>query len=142
MERPNTVAGLLEKRAEIAGQIAFHQAELQRLNVVLGGIDSTIRLFDPDADLTDAKAKPYPPPYTPFRGELARLVLTFMRTAPGPVTGLEIAHEVMRHRGLPEDATMAQTISRRVAPCMRKLRVQGLVRHVETGGKAKAWALV
>ena len=50
-DHPHTVAGLIEKRREIAGQIEHTQRELRNLVVTLDHLDATIRLFDPDADL-------------------------------------------------------------------------------------------
>ena len=46
MERPNTVSGLLAKRAEFAGQIKHLQAKLSQLLADQDAIDCTIRLFD------------------------------------------------------------------------------------------------
>ena len=57
MERPNTVAGLIEKRREIAGQIEHHQRALNELIIDLDHVDHTIRLFDPDCDVTLAQPK-------------------------------------------------------------------------------------
>ena len=47
VERPNTLAGLVEKRAEIAGQIAHTRATLRQLIIDLDHVDAAIRLFDP-----------------------------------------------------------------------------------------------
>ena len=69
MERPNTVAGLLEKRAELAALVKFHQAELRKVVCDLDHLDATIRLFDPDADIS--RVKRYPTKHRAFKGEMA-----------------------------------------------------------------------
>jgi hypothetical protein len=50
-ERPNTVAGLIDKRREISGRIEHHQRALNDLITDLDHVDHTIRLFDPDCDV-------------------------------------------------------------------------------------------
>lgn len=85
MDRPNTVAGLLEKRAELAGKIKFHRKELQKLICDLDHVDAAIRLFDPDADLK-VTGKRYPTKHRAHKGEMVRHVLSYLRKAAGPVT--------------------------------------------------------
>ena len=62
VERPNTVAGLIEKRREIAGKIEHHQRALNELIIDLDHVDHTIRLFAPDCDVTLAQPKQFPAP--------------------------------------------------------------------------------
>jgi hypothetical protein len=47
-ERPNTVAGLIDKRRKLAGRIEHVQRELI---VGLDHVDAAIRIFDPHAGL-------------------------------------------------------------------------------------------
>lgn len=51
-ERPNTLVGLIEKRATIAGMVKFHRAELRKIICDLDHIDATIRMFDPNAEVS------------------------------------------------------------------------------------------
>jgi hypothetical protein len=94
VERPNTVAGLIEKRREIAGQIEHHQRALNELIIDLDHVDHTIRLFDPDCDVTLAQPKAFPARHAAFRGEMQRCVLGALRAATEPLTSPEIAIEV------------------------------------------------
>jgi hypothetical protein len=55
VERPNTVAGLIEKRREIAGKIEHHQRILNELIIDLDHLDHTIRLFAPELDVSLAQ---------------------------------------------------------------------------------------
>ena len=57
VERPNTLAGLVEKRAEIAGQIAHTRAVLRQLIIDLDHVDAAIRIFDPSYDVEGIRQK-------------------------------------------------------------------------------------
>jgi hypothetical protein len=56
-KRPNTLAGLVEKRAEIAGQIAHTRAMLRQLIIDLDHVDAAIRIFDPSYDAEGIRQK-------------------------------------------------------------------------------------
>ena len=57
IDRPNTLAGLVEKRAEIAGQIAHTRATLRQLIIDLDHVDAAIRIFDPSYDVEGIRQK-------------------------------------------------------------------------------------
>jgi hypothetical protein len=142
MERPNTVAGLIEKRREIAGQIDHCQRQLRQLTADLDHLDATIRLFDPDADLASVGAKPYPPRHAAHKGEMARFVYAALRDADGPLTSLDIARKVMEGRGLDTaDASATVLIRKRVGACLWKLRDKGEVAQVPLEGAYKGWTM-
>jgi hypothetical protein len=82
MERPNTVAGLLEKRREIAGKIEHHQRVLNDLIIDLDHVDHTIRLFDPDCDVALGQPKAFPDRHAAFKGEMQRFVLASAGSSP------------------------------------------------------------
>jgi ABC-type Fe3+-citrate transport system substrate-binding protein len=107
VERPNTVAGLIEKRREITGKIEHHQRILNELIIDLDHLDHTIRLFAPELDVSLAQPKQFPARHAAFRGEMQRFVLGALRAATGPLTSLEIAVEVVKARGLdPNDPAL------------------------------------
>lgn len=141
-ERPNTVAGLLGKRREIAGQIEHHQRVLNDLIIDLDHVDHTIRLFAPDLDVSLAQPKLFPPRHQAFRGEMLRFVLGALRQAQGPLTSLQIALEVVKGRGLdPNDARAVSLIRKRVGACLFKLKQKGVVREVPQAGEYKGWEM-
>ena len=49
MEDEHVLPGLLRKRAEVAGRLAAARAEAERLAKALESLETTIRLFSPDA---------------------------------------------------------------------------------------------
>jgi len=140
VERPNTVAGLIEKRREIAGQIEYHQRVLNELIVDLDHLDHTIRLFAPELDVSLAQPKQFPARHAAFRGEMQRFVLGALRAATGPLTSLEIAVEVVKGRGLdPNDPRAVSLIRKRVGACLFHLKAKGVARDVATAGPYKGW---
>jgi len=100
VERPNTLAGLVEKRGEIAGQIAHTRAALRQLIIDLDHIDAAIRLFDPDYDVAGIRQRIPTAAHRAIRGDLTRATLDALRDAPGPMTTKELARHVMAERGL------------------------------------------
>lgn len=125
-ERPNTVAGLIEKRRETTGQIEHHQRILNELIIDLDHLDHTLRLFDPDCDVALAQPKAFPARHAAFRGEMQRFVLGALRAAQEPVTSLEIAIEVVKGRGLdPNDSRAVSLIRKRVGACLFHLKAKG-----------------
>jgi len=142
MKDEHTIAGLLRKRAEIAGRIEHTHAELNGLIADLDYIDNAIRIIDPDCDATLTKNKPYPPRMGSFRGEMQRFVLGHLRATTEPATTLEIAYAVMDGRGLDRNDTRAIIVIRkRVGACLYKLRRNGVVREVESTGEYKRWVI-
>jgi hypothetical protein len=57
VERPNTLAGLVEKRAAIAGQILHTRATPRQLIIDLDHVDAAIRIFDPSYDIEGIRQK-------------------------------------------------------------------------------------
>jgi hypothetical protein len=139
-ERPNTIAGLLDKRAEVAAEIKFHKAELRKLICDLDHLDAAVRLFDPDADTS--RVKRYPTKHRAQKGEMARFVLLALKRATEPLTSLEITKAQIAARGLkPDDQTLV-LMRKRVGACLTAQQSKGLVRSIPTAGPYKGWELV
>lgn len=138
-ERPNTVAGLMQKHREIAGQIEAKRAELARLVADLEAVEHTIRLFDPEATLP--RAKPVPSPHAAFKGEMRRDVMAVLRTCGEPATSLEIARKIIAARALPDDGKTVTMLRKRVGAALWKLRARGIVEEVPQPGEYKGWRL-
>jgi len=139
-DHPHTIAGLIDKRREIAGKIEHTQRELRNLVVMLDHLDATIRMFDPDADLGPAKR--YPVAHQAFKGQMAQYVLGALREGNGrPVTSLEIAEKVIASRGLTADQKTMILIRKRVGAALWKYKQRGLAREVPMTGDLKGWTL-
>lgn len=142
MAQSHAVAGLLRKRAEIAGKIEATHRQLNDLVADLDYLDHAIRIMDPDCDVSLTKPKPFPPRLGSFRGEMARFVLGHLRAASEPATTLEIAYKVMEGRGLDRnDERAVILIRKRVGACLYKLKRRGIVREVASKGEYKRWEM-
>jgi len=136
-ERPNTVAGLIEKHRTIAGQIDAIRRQLDALVFDLEAVEHTIRLFDPNAQL--GRAKPLPSPHAAFRGEMRRDVLAVLRSCGEPATSLQIARKIVAARALPDDAKTVSMLRKRVGACLWKLKARGYVSEFNQPGDYKGW---
>src|SRR5579863_3078671 len=102
-EQPVAVNALRNKRAEITGQIAMYEREVDRLRAELVHVDATLRLFDPGTDPADIAALRRFPRRTEYfaRGEVTRMVYDALRAAP-EIRAQDLADQAMREKGLPE----------------------------------------
>ena len=141
--RPNLVHGLIDKRAELAGQIEHAQTRLRQLIIDLDHLDATIRLFKPDIDLEDIRPKPLPPRHSAFRGEVARVVLGALRQSDEPLSSHDLALHVMAERGLnTADKGLVKTMQKRVGSCLRWHRAKGALRSAEGPDGFLLWEIV
>jgi hypothetical protein len=143
-ERPNTVAGLVEKRGEIAGRIEALQIEMRELIVALEALDATIRLFDPEYAIENIRPKPVPAVYKAFPGDMIRMVLSLLRESPGPLSTKTITLHVMASRGVETSNKQAFELFRgRVGATLRHYRSKGLIRSfVGQDGQFMLWEIV
>ena len=143
MAETHVMSALMAKRSELAGKIEFVQTELRQLIIDLDNVDATIRLFDPNVDLEEIKAKPLPARNAAFRGEVARIILTYLRKASGPLPAHDITLAVMTSRALnPADKPLLRVLSKRVHACLRHNRLIGTVRSVPGPGRSVLWEVI
>ena len=116
MAEAHVVAALKDKRAELSGVIADLEKRIGQHRADLLHVDAVLRLFAPDLDLSEIRPRAVRRPNSWFRpGELARLVLDVLRTAPAPLSVREITGEIMERRGLDgEDGRTAQLLRKLV----------------------------
>ena len=142
-ERPNLLNGLVAKRAEIAGKLEANEAEHRRLMGELGTLDATIRIFEPDVDLSAIPPSPVPARESAQRGEVTRIVFDVLRAATQPLTAPEIAAVVMRERGLTStDPDLVSLIRKRVRACLLVKKGQGFVRSLKTSEPLLSWEMI
>ncbi len=141
---PHVVTALIAKRAELAGQIEHAQGEVKRLTIALDHLEETLRLFAPDIDVAAISPRAVPPAHHAFRGEVSRIILESLRTAPGPLSTLQLTARVMQERGLDQnDKRLSRTMRQRVGACMNHWkRVRGVVRSIPGPGQVLLWELV
>src|SRR3954453_6433980 len=102
-EQPIAVNALRNMRARIAGEIAMHGREIDRLRPELVHLDATLRLFGPETDPAAVPALYRYPKRTEWfaRGEVTRRVYEALRDE-GIVSPRELAKRAMAEKGISE----------------------------------------
>ena len=135
-------SGLVRKRQEIAADLDAAQSRVRQLILDIDALDATIRLFQPDIDLSVVKVRPVPRRHEAHRGDTSRLVLSLLREAGEPLSHREITQRVMAARGLNlADRALCQTMRDRVGACLRGMRKRGRLVSGEGSGPGVRWAL-
>jgi hypothetical protein len=138
MERPNTVAGLMEKRRQLEAELKAAEKAARNIRIDLDHLDAAIRLFTEDAP---RRFPVHKGAHRAAKGEMLRHVLKALREASGPITSIEIAKAYMHARGLDASGATAVLIRKRVGSCLNTLKHQGLIQEVTQPGQYKGWAL-
>lgn len=142
MTEPHVLTGLMTKRAELAGMLEHHQAKARQLMIDLDAIDQSLRIFKPDIELADIKAKPMPPRHAAYKGEVSRIVLATLRDAGRACSTQELTMHVMAERGMnTADRKLVKTVGQRVGACLRHHRTKGLIRSIDGLGDRLAWEI-
>jgi hypothetical protein len=139
MERPLTVAGLLEKRAELVKVLADLEAEARAVTSDIDHLDGAIRLFDPDQ--VPAARKRFLTEHKARAGQMHRFVLESLRTASGPLTSRQIATAWATACGIDPKPSTLRILRKRVGACLSHLRSQGAVADTGWVEDCKGWAL-
>lgn len=89
MDRPNTLAGLKAKHAELIKYRDQLEADIRAVTVDIDHLEAAIRIFDPE-DTPEAR-KRYAAMHGASKGQSTRFILAALREAPGPLTGRQLA---------------------------------------------------
>jgi hypothetical protein len=142
MESPNTVSGLMAKRAELAGKIEHAQKALRDLVTDLEAIDGALRVFDPEMRLPVIRAKRAPIAHATYHHDTQRIALKTLREAGEPVSSRDIAKAVMGSRGFDVgDRALRKMMVARVSACLRRLHAKGLIKNKLMAGRFMYWEL-
>jgi hypothetical protein len=136
----HVVAGLVKRRAELAGEADALRTRLAQIGTDLGHLDATIRLFDPEHDIVGIRPKRPRAPDVAGRGEMTRAILAVLREAAEPVTVAAISERLMAQRGWDTaNGKRARMMAKRVAMVLRHQERRGAVQVVQEPGRAAAW---
>ena len=136
-EAPNTVSGLVRKRAELAAFRKGLEGELHKVTCDIDHLDAAIRLFDPDA--TPRAVQRYATKHRAKKGTLRRFVLAFLRDARAPVTSRDITERWIAERGLNADQPTFVILRKRIGACLTTLQADGLAKGAGIVGEYKEW---
>ena len=136
------VAGLLERRAQLAGQIELRQIELRQLIADLDSLDAAIRVFVPHLATETPKLGRVPPQHQALRGAVKATVLTVLDSAEEPVTTETIARQLLADRRLPsDDLRLRDLFIRRVGQALFVMEKRGEVGKAGKIGRFGRWKL-
>jgi len=136
------VEGLAKKRGQVAGEIERTQDALHKLVTDLEHIDATLRIIAPDMELELIRPKVFKAPEDwSKRGEMARIVLSILRTARDPMTSREIAAQMVIQRGIAADQKMLKLMTKRVSVCLKRQRDLGRALSSEGPGFHLLWVI-
>ncbi len=127
VERPNTVAGLQAKRAELVKLRDHLIANAKKVTCDIDHLDATIRLFDPDADQQRIRLNHYATKHRAFKGHMQRFVLDMLRTSGGELSSRNITDAWIKERGLHPDEATFQILRKRVGACLTKHTTKGIL---------------
>ncbi len=134
MAEPHVVAALKDKRAELSGSIADLEKRIGQHRADLLHVDAVLRLFVPEFEPATIPPRAVRRPNSWFKpGELARLLLEVLRTAPAALSVREITVQIMERRGLDlQDARTAELLRKLVRNTVNR-QAADLVERVEDG---------
>ncbi len=138
-DRPRTIAGLIEKRTELAVLLKRLRADERKVICDLDHVDAAIRLFDQNADTT--RLVRYPTKHRAKKGEVVRLVFRMLKESARPLTALDIVHQQIKERKLKADDHTVVIMRKRIGACLTKLKADGHIRNAPSSGLYKLWEL-
>lgn len=95
------IAGLVKRRAQLAGDIEAAHESLRGMIRDLEHLDATIQQFDPTYHVESITPKAFRPPKDwANRGEMSRIVLSILRQAAEPLTSRDVALQLLVERAL------------------------------------------
>jgi hypothetical protein len=143
MSMPLVLAGLIKRRAQLAGDIEAAHEALRRMVLDLENLDATILQFDPAYRVESIRPKAFRPPKDwANRGEMTRICLSILRQASEPLTSRDIAYQLLTERALNrDDRRLLRVMRGRVATALRLQRDKGVVRSIEGPGQYLVWEI-
>jgi hypothetical protein len=143
MSAPLVLAGLVKRRAQLAGDIEAAHEALRRMVLDLENLDATILQFDPSYRVESIRPKAFRPPKDwANRGEMTRICLSILRQASEPLTSRDIAYQLLTERALNrDDQRLLRVMRSRVACALRLQRDKGVVKSAQGPGQYIIWEI-
>lgn len=138
------VAGLVRKRADLAGEIERTHTRLRELLGQLEALDKTLMGIDPSVVLERIKPHTFRPPDDwAHRGQMTQFVLSILRVSAEPITTREIGAQMLLERALDgNDQRLLRLMSKRVGVALRHARDRGLTKASQGPGQFMLWEVV
>jgi hypothetical protein len=142
MAESHVVAGLVAKRADLAGRIEACRQDLAQLEADVGHLDGAIKLFAPDYVLEGIRAKPQRRRNRLFiQGECQRLILEIFRDAAQPLSAARLAEALAQRKGLASNPAVLDLVRKSALGAVKRLVGKGVI--VAAGGDdtGRLWRL-
>ena len=138
-ERPNTLAGLVAKRAELVKYRDQLEDDIRAVTCDIDHLEAAIRIFDPE-DTPTARRR-YAALHRAPKGQSTRFVLAKLRTASEPLTSRGLADMWCQDRGLVAKESTVSMLRKRIGATLKALHTKGLVRQDGFVGAHIGWRL-
>jgi hypothetical protein len=138
-DSPNTLSGLVTKRAELVKYRDQLEADIRALTVDIDHLEAAIRIFDPED--SPAARRRYAALHRAPKGQSTRFVLGKLREASGPLTSRQLADAWCADRGLTAKDSTVSMLRKRLGATLKTLHSKGRVRQVGHIDGLIGWAL-
>lgn len=137
------VEGLIRRRASLTRDIEQTHERLRQMVIDLENLDATLLQFDSTLEIETIKPRAFRPPKDwSKRGEMTRLIISVLRRATEPLTGRDIAFELIVERALDKtDQKLIRLMSKRVSVALRIQRDAGRVISFAGPGQYNLWQI-
>lgn len=137
MADSHVVSALKEKRIKLATEIEKLQGNLRKAVIDLDHCEATLRLFDPDVQISELGPRKVPQVLSDIHGDTGRIILETLRTATQPLPTYKICEAVMKARDLDTDdkGLCRLMMKRTVANLKHWHRKRGLIRPMKGPGQ-------
>jgi hypothetical protein len=138
------IKGLVKRRAKLAGDIENTKDALKAHVEALEKLDAVILMFDPDYKIEGIKPKSFRALEDwAGRGEMTRIVMDTLRQATEPLTGRDLAMNMMELRGMDRgDTKLLRKMTKRIGGALRMAREKGLTKTTQGPGQFMLWEIV
>ena len=103
MEHTHTISGLLEHRAQVAGEVEFYKHKAAQSANLLASVDAVLRSLGYEGSDIIAPPKRVQAAGLFRRGELSRVIMATLRETPEGITVDALARLICRERGWETD---------------------------------------
>lgn len=142
MAEPHVISALVKKRSELRGDIIHYKELIASLDKDLATIDNTIKIFDPDYNISSIK------PVNKYRnryfqtGEAKVMILDALREMNEPVKS-ETLYEILAKRKAVvfETSEQKRTFAKAVANVLNRIEKEDLIERTGKDGLMAIWQI-
>ena len=130
MPQTHVISGLVKKRAEIDGQLNFHNKKVAQLKAELVALDESILIFEPEYNIKEIQMK------RPMRnnkyfekGQRSKAIMDVLRESGKFLSSEEIASQIASQQSMTLDSKEFGGLVATIVDGLRDLRMKEIVRE-------------